>query len=81
MQWDVMSWGYWDYDGSATAAPLVSAYKAATGSRHLAHICERYLIHPILVGGPSTTPTASSRRSSMVQALRAGRMFGESGMV
>ena len=41
-QWDVMSWGYWDYDEyDYTAPPLVSAYKAITRSRHLTHICER----------------------------------------
>ena len=41
-QWDVMSWGYWDYDEfDWTTPPLVSAYKAITRSRHLTHICER----------------------------------------
>ena len=38
-----MSWGYWSHDGSATQPPLVSAYKAVTGSRHMTHICERLL--------------------------------------
>ena len=42
-QWDVMSWAYWyrGYNMSARTPPLVSAYKAITGGRHLVHICER----------------------------------------
>merc|ERR1719427_1234055 len=38
-----MSWAYWysGYNMSARTPPLVSAYKAITGGRHLVHICER----------------------------------------
>ena len=41
-----MSWAYWyaGYNMSARTPPLVSAYKAVTGGRHMAHVCERYNI-------------------------------------
>ena len=64
--WNTMSWGYWDYQ----PVPIVSRYKWVE-PRHMVNVCER-------LGRDRTDGMQSA--SLTAWAMRAGEMFGASGI-